>query len=180
MLQADAYGGYGKLYEGERKPAPIIEATCWAHARRKFLELADIEGAARQRAQKRVAAIAPLALETVRRMDDLFAIEREVNCHPAAERLAVRRERSAPIVAALSDLDAYRARPPAAWLRSGPGHGRHARSLAVLRPLPRRPAHVHDQRRGRAGTLRGLALGRKAWLSPALTGASSGPSSSTA
>ena len=47
VLQADAYGGYGKLYEGERKPAPIIEAACWAHARRKFFELADIEGAAR-------------------------------------------------------------------------------------------------------------------------------------
>ncbi len=43
VLQADAYGGYGKLYGGERKPAPIIEAACWAHARRKFFELADIE-----------------------------------------------------------------------------------------------------------------------------------------
>ncbi len=30
VLQADAYGGYGKLYGGERKPAPIIEAACWA------------------------------------------------------------------------------------------------------------------------------------------------------
>ncbi len=28
VLQADAYGGYGRLYEGGRKPAPIIEAAC--------------------------------------------------------------------------------------------------------------------------------------------------------
>ena len=28
VLQADAYGGYGKLYLGDRKPAPIIEAAC--------------------------------------------------------------------------------------------------------------------------------------------------------
>ena len=59
VLQADAYGGYGKLYLGERKPAPIIEAACWAHARRRFFELADIEAAARRRAQKKVAVIAP-------------------------------------------------------------------------------------------------------------------------
>ena len=55
--------------------------------------------------------IAPLALEAVRRMDEPFAIEREANSRPAAERLAVRRERSTPIVAALEDwMRAERAR----------------------------------------------------------------------
>lgn len=29
ILQADAYGGYNKLYEAERKPGPITEAPCW-------------------------------------------------------------------------------------------------------------------------------------------------------
>ncbi len=32
ILQADAYGGYGKLYEPSRTPGPILEAACWAHA----------------------------------------------------------------------------------------------------------------------------------------------------
>jgi len=32
ILQADAYGGYNKLYEANRKPGPIVEATCWAPA----------------------------------------------------------------------------------------------------------------------------------------------------
>ena len=42
IFQADAYAGYNKLYEPGRTPGPIIEAACWAHARRKFFELADI------------------------------------------------------------------------------------------------------------------------------------------
>src|SRR5207302_115733 len=37
IFQADAFGGYNKLYEADRKPAPILEAACWAHARRPFL-----------------------------------------------------------------------------------------------------------------------------------------------
>ena len=44
ILQADAYGGYGKLYEPGRAPGPILEAACWAHARRKFFVLADVAG----------------------------------------------------------------------------------------------------------------------------------------
>src|SRR5580700_3689364 len=42
ILQADAYAGFNTLYKPERMPGPIIEAACWAHARRKFFELADI------------------------------------------------------------------------------------------------------------------------------------------
>ena len=37
ILQADAYGGYNKLYEADRQPGSIIEATCWAHARRHLV-----------------------------------------------------------------------------------------------------------------------------------------------
>ena len=163
MLQADAYGGYGKLYVGERRPAPIIEAACWAHARRKFFELADIEGAARQRAQKKVAVIAPLAIEAVRRMDELFAIEREVNGHPAAERLAVRSLRSAPTVAALEEwMRAERARLP--------GAAPVAKAMNYM--LDRWPSFARFLDDGRVcmtnnaaeRALRGLALGRKAWL----------------
>ncbi len=163
VLQADAYGGYGQLYGGERKPAPIIEAACWAHARRKFFELADIESAARQRAQKKVAVIAPLALEAVRRMDELFAIEREVNGRPAAERLAVRSQRSAPIVAALE-----------VWMRAErarlPGAAPVAKAMDYM--LNRWPSFARFLGDGRVcmtnnsseRALRGLALGRKAWL----------------
>ena len=36
ILQADAYAGFNELYAGKRRPGPITEALCWAHARRKF------------------------------------------------------------------------------------------------------------------------------------------------
>ncbi len=146
-----------------RKPAPIFEAACWAHARRRFFELADIEAAARQRARKKVAVMAPLALEAVRRMDELFAIEREVNGHAATERLAVRRERSAPLVAALEG-----------WMRAE--RARLSRGSEVARAmdymLDRWPSFARFLDDGRVcltnnaskRALRGLALGRKAWL----------------
>ena len=64
---------------------PFIEAACWSHARRKFFELATLKKA-------------PIAIEAVRRIDELFAIEREINGLSAAARLAERQKRSAPLV----------------------------------------------------------------------------------
>jgi transposase len=105
VLQADAYSGYGELYAAQRQPAPILEAACWAHARRKFFVLADIAASARRKAQgKAPAVISPMALEAVRRIDALFEIERAINGQGVAERQAVRQQLSAPLVA---DLQAW-------------------------------------------------------------------------
>src|SRR5215212_2221328 len=66
ILQADAYGRYNKVYEPHRQLGPIVEATCWAHARRPFFVLADLAANARRKAQgKPASVISPLALETV-------------------------------------------------------------------------------------------------------------------
>jgi len=91
ICQADAYSGYNGLYVAKRQPGPIIEASCWAHGRRKFYDLADLQRA-------------PLAIEAVRRIDELFAIERAINGKPPDERVAVRRERSKPLV---DDLESW-------------------------------------------------------------------------
>jgi transposase len=102
ILQADAYGGYTKLYEADRKPEPLVEAACWVHARRPFFQMADLAANARRGAQgKAPAVISPLALEAVRRIDALFDIERSINGHSAERRRAVRQELSAPQVADL-------------------------------------------------------------------------------
>jgi transposase len=85
LMQADAYAGFNRLYEANRKPGPIIEAACWAHARRKFFDLARINKA-------------PIAIEAVERIDVLFAIEREINGMTPQERVRVRNERSWPLV----------------------------------------------------------------------------------
>jgi transposase len=88
LMQADAYAGFNRLYEASRKPGPIIEAACWAHARRKLFELVRLNKA-------------PIAAEAVKRIDELFAIEREINGLPAEARQAVRSERSRPIMVRL-------------------------------------------------------------------------------
>jgi transposase len=83
--QADAYAGFNRLYAPSRKPGPIIELGCWAHARRKFFEIARLKKA-------------PIVSEAIEKIDVLFAIEREINGLPAHERKAIRYERSCPLV----------------------------------------------------------------------------------
>ena len=97
ILQADAYSGYANLYRGDRPGGPILEAACWAHARRPFFQLADLEAAARRKAGGKLdAPLSPVALAVVDKIDALFAVEREINGRPPAERLKVRQERSQP------------------------------------------------------------------------------------
>ncbi len=88
LMQADAYAGFNRLYDVDRSPAPIIEAACWAHARRKFFDLARINSA-------------PIAAEAVTRIDALFAIEREINGLAPQQRVEVRTERSRRLVIGL-------------------------------------------------------------------------------
>jgi len=164
VLQADAFGGYGKLYEADREPGPVLEASCWAHARRKFFELADIETAARRKAQRRTPqVISPMALEAVQRIDALFDIERGINGLPAQQRLAVRQEKSAPLVAALET-----------WMREERRKlSRHSDVAGAIDYMLKRWASftrfLEDGRicltnNAAERALRGLALGRKAWL----------------
>jgi transposase len=138
------------LYLPSRKPGPIVEAACWAHGRRKLFVLADV-------------AKAPLAVEAVRRIDAIFAIEREINGQSAEQRLAVRRERVAPLVASLEQ-----------WMRAERAKlSRHADvAKAMDYMLKRWDAFTRFLDDGRIcltnnaaeRSLRGVALGRKAWL----------------
>jgi transposase len=88
IMQADAFAGFNALYDAKRQPAPIIEAACWSHGRRKFFDLAKL-------------AKAPIAIEAVRRIDELFEIERAINGMTLEQRVAVRQEKSKPLVADL-------------------------------------------------------------------------------
>ncbi len=86
ILQVDGYGGYAAL---ARRRGQVSLAFCWAHARRKFYELADSS---------------PVATEVLRRVAALYAIEDEIRGSPAEERRAVRHDRSRAIV---DDLRQY-------------------------------------------------------------------------
>jgi transposase len=161
ILQADAYSGYNEVYDPSRAQGPITAALCWAHARRQFFELADI--AANARRGRSAAAISPIALEAVKRIDDLFDIERGINGQSAEERLRVRRKQSAPLVAALE-----------AWLREQRSRLSNSSAVAgpidyMLRRWDRFIRFLDDGRicltnNAAERALRGFALGRKSWL----------------
>ena len=161
ILQADAYGGYNGLYDLARKAGAVTSALCWAHARRGFFELADIAASARR--GHGAAPVSPIALEAVKRIDMVFAIEREINGLSADERHRVRQERSRQIVEELR-----------IWL--GEQRLTLSRSATVAKPIDymlRRwdgfAAFLDDGKaclsnNAAERSLRGFALGRKAWL----------------
>jgi transposase len=150
ILQADAYAGFNDLYSEARKPGPMIQAGCWAHGRRELFKLANV-------------ARAPLAAEAVRRIDAIFDVERTINGLPTEQRLAVRKQYVAPLVA---DLEA--------WMRAARGKmSRHADVAKAMDYMLRRwdsfSRFLTDGRicltnNAAERALRGIALGRKAWL----------------
>jgi len=79
-LQADAYAGFNALFDTGR----ILEVGCWAHARRKFFEIAEA-------APKDMRTAAHEALDWIGR---LYAIETEIREEPP-DKKARRREQSA-------------------------------------------------------------------------------------
>jgi transposase len=159
ILQADAYAGFIRLYAADRPGGRITEASCWAHGRRKFFELADI--AAKARGQ--LTVLAPLAVEAVKRIDTIFDIEREINGRSIEHRLAARRQRVAPLVTELE-----------AWMQAQRSKlSRHSDvGKAMDYMLKRWTTFTRFLEDGRIcltnnaaeRALRGIALGRKSWL----------------
>ncbi|GAC1502796.1 MAG: IS66-like element ISEc8 family transposase [Vulcanimicrobiaceae bacterium] len=84
ILQADGYAGFSKIYDGGR----VLEAACWAHVRRKFVDLHELHKSA-------------LAEQMLDRIAALYAIEKEIRGRPPDERYAVRQERSRPLLHAM-------------------------------------------------------------------------------
>jgi transposase len=164
LFQADAFDGYRALYLPERSPGPLVEAGCWAHARRPFFAMADIEENARRTAAgKKETMLSPIAIEVVRRIDTLFAIERSINGKSAAERQAARQELSKPLI---EGLQVYM-REQRAKLSRG-----HDLARAIDYILKRWAAFTLFLDDGRVclsnnaaeRALRGIALGRRSWM----------------
>jgi len=125
--------------------------------------MADIdENARRKAAGKKEIPLSPIAIEIVRRIDALFAIERSINGKSPEERLAVRQASSRPLVDA---LESY-LREQVAKLSRG-----HDLARAIQYMLKRWPAFTLFLDDGRVCLsnnaaergLRGIALGRKSW-----------------
>ena len=84
VLHVDGYAGFEPLAD----KGNVVLAACWSHTRRKFYEVAQ-------------ATNAPIAVEALRRIGELYAVEADVHGQSPAQRLAARRRRSKPIVDAL-------------------------------------------------------------------------------
>ncbi len=150
ILQADAYAGFNGLYHEGHKPGPISNAGCWAHGRRNLFDLAHL-------------ARAPLAAEAVRRIDAIFDVERTINGLPAEQRLAVRQTQVAPLVTELET-----------WMRGARARmSRHSDVAKAMDYMLKRwntfSRFLSDGRicltnNAAERALRGIALGRKAWL----------------
>ena len=160
ILQADAYSGFNALYASDRKPGPITEAGCWAHARRKLFELADIASKARK---GKPSTISPIAFEAVSKFDAIFALERSINGLSPETRVAARRKDIAPLV---NELIEWMKRERAKLSR----HNDVAKAFDyMLKRVDVFTRFLDDGRiclsnNAAERQLRGIALGRKSWL----------------
>ena len=134
ILQADAYSASPRSTESGR----ILEASCWAHARRKFYDIY-------------VANRSPIAAEAIRRIGALYAIEREIRGQPPA-RACSSATSSAPRRCSIK-LHAWLSatlRTVSAKSQLGRGDQLHAGALDTAHPLLRRWAHRDRQQQRRA------------------------------
>jgi transposase len=146
VLQADAYGGYRALYE----TGNITEAACMAHARRKIHDV-------------HVRSPTTVTTEALKRIGELYAIEAEIRGSPAEERLALRKERSAPLMQLLYD-----------WIQLQMAtlsrHSETAKAFAYMLKLWDslneycRNGWVEIDNNIAENALRCVAVGRKNWL----------------
>ena len=86
ILQADAYAGFNALYEGHR----VLEAACWAHARRAFYDIHQASGS-------------QIAAQVLERIAKLYEIETEIRGRPPDDRRAVRQARARPLLESLRE-----------------------------------------------------------------------------
>ena len=152
VLQADAYGGFAKLYQAtapDTEPR-VREAACWAHLRRDFHDIWK-------------ATASPLAKDALERIGRLYDVEREITGQPAERRREARQNRSRPHV------DAFRL-----WCESQlvrvPAKGDLAKAMRYA--LKRWDAFTLFLEDGRIAidnnpaerAIRPVAIGRKNWL----------------
>jgi transposase len=162
ILQVDRYAGFNEMFRDGWADKPMTRANCWAHARRPLFELVDVASQLKRK-KTAVPLVSPLAKEALEQIDQIFAIEQEINGRDAAERLSVRQERTLPMVRKLE-----------AWMRKQRAElSRHdpvAKAINyMLNDWEGFTAFLDDGRicltnNAAERQLRCVARGRKAWL----------------
>ena len=145
-LQADAYAGFHRLYEG----GAIYEVACWAHTRRKFHDIHVIHAS-------------PITTEALDRIGALYGIEEEVRGKAADLRHTVRQARAKPL---LDDLRSWLEKMLRSLSAKSETAGAIRYALSHWRALTR---YVDDglleiDNSAAERALRAVALGRKNYL----------------
>ena len=145
-LQADAYAGYDALYRTGR----VRELGCWAHARRKFVDLHAASGS-------------PIAAEAIQRIAVLYGIEAQSRDLDPEARYRYRQQHAKPVLDAVKHwLDTIRPQV----LRAAGAASAIDYSLKRWAALTR---YLDDGRypidnNPIENAIRPIALGRKNWL----------------
>jgi transposase len=147
-LQADAYSGYDQIYKEAGRG--ITEVACMAHARRKYFEAQSSD------IMRSTVMLAYFHL--------LYEVEREAREKQldAAGRLALRRERSQPM---LDGIQAYLERERPQMLPKSPIGQAMAYTLSNWEALVRyaKDGDLEIDNNGAERSLRGVAVGRRNW-----------------
>ena len=151
-IQSDGYSAYDQV----AKQHGLVHCGCLAHARRKFFE-------AIKALPKKERKTPTAAHEAVRRIDELYKIERELSALSDAERTALRRERAIPLLESLH-----------AWATDLRLHtlpsGKLGKALAYLvKQWPKLIRYTQDGKVAidtnvAENAIRPFALGRRNWL----------------
>jgi len=145
-MHADGYAGFEELYRSGR----VREVACMAHVRRKFVDVQQSQGSA-------------IAEEAIRRIAQLYAVEKEVRGKPPDERARIRQTKARPILGELevwlpAQLTRISGKTPLA------GAIRYAITrIKRLRPYLDNGALELDNNTAERA-MRSIAVGRKNWL----------------
>lgn len=150
-LQADAASNYDALY---RLHPGVVEVGCWAHARRKFFEIA----VAAEKSGQRV-----LAHEAVELIADLFEIERQAKDLGDHERTELRQREAVPKLQLIKDWCEHNVLKV---LPKSPTSGAVAYLLKHWTALNRytEDGRIAIDNNAAERALRKIAVGRKNWL----------------
>lgn len=147
-LQRDGYSAYGALVRGD---AGLIPVGCWGHARRKFLEAAELENAE--------------AIGLVDEIRRLYLIERHARdeCLTPDQRWKLRQQLAKPVLAALQPkLEAMREQ----HLPQSPMGKAIRYALGEWQPLNRylEDGRLEIDNNLTENAIRPSAVGKKNWL----------------
>jgi len=154
--QTDGYIGYDVLTE-----LSITHAGCWAHVRRKFVEVVQVVEKARK-GKARSGCSADVAVTKIRR---LYEIEREAKNREllGAELIEFRREHALPLIEEFHDWLKARigSTPPKGLLGRAMNYAmKQWKRLVVYVEYP----HVGLDNNAAENAIRPFAVGRKNWL----------------